>query len=123
MRAALVKRQSVLMGAVLAKNGSRNSDVFRERASVPRRAVLPKTMDVQTVLSRLYGNRTEHVAEWGRAADDLPPTVPHSINVPLAPRGRGALRSSGAGGRPWFHFLTQPRLPANGRLPKFRTHF
>jgi len=35
--------------------------VFRERASVLVGAVLPKTMDVQAALSRLYGNRTEYV--------------------------------------------------------------
>jgi hypothetical protein len=35
--------------------------VFRERASVASRAVLPKKMDVQAVGFRLYGNWTEHV--------------------------------------------------------------
>jgi hypothetical protein len=52
------ERASVASRAVLPK----------KRAGVLMRAVLPKKMDVQAVGFRLYGNWTEHVSEDGKAA-------------------------------------------------------
>ena len=70
-RPSVPRRAALVKNAALAKSGRRKKDVFRERASVPMRAVLPKKrasvasgavlpkkMDVQSVGFQLYGKWT-----------------------------------------------------------------